>query len=279
MTSIFFFPGQGSQSSGMGDDLFKLFPEITRQADSELGYSIQELCNGSTEKLAITSFTQVALYVVNSLYLFKALEDGLTPDYAAGHSVGEYNALLAAGAFDFLTGLKLVKKRGALMAQAISGGMAALMKCTPEEITAVLKTPGLEGLDIANYNGPSQTVISGKKEDILKAQEIFMKAGLRFYTVLQVGGAFHSRYMEPARQEFSQFISSLKFAQLQFPVISNLHAAPYNQESIAQTLSDQITHPVRWTESMNYLLKTPNPQFHELGPGQVLTNLVKRMQR
>lgn len=170
------FPGQGSQQKGMGQGLFEQYQHLTDQADQILGYSIKKLC---TEKgyfdVNHTQYTQPALYVVNALsYLKKLEETGGKPDFAAGHSLGEYNALFAAGAFDFGTGLKLVKKRGELMGRITGGGMAAVIGLDKEQVTAVLEEHHLHTIDVANENTPRQIVISGQKK-ILKKRELFLK--------------------------------------------------------------------------------------------------------
>ncbi len=165
----FVFPGQGSQFKGMGAGLFDEFQDLTRQADDILGYSIEELClEDPNHQLGKTQITQPALYTVSALsYLKKMKESGREPDYAAGHSLGEYNALFAAGRFDFETGLRLVKKRGA-HEQGGSGGMAAVLGFTAEQVKEVLSDYHLTGIDIANHNSPSQIVIAGTKQDIEK---------------------------------------------------------------------------------------------------------------
>src|SRR5436305_5494221 len=167
--TVFLFPGQGSQRIGMGNTLFDEFKAITARADEILGYSIKELClQDPHQQLGQTQFTQPALYVVNALsYLKKMKEAGQAPAYVSGHSLGEYNALFAAGAFDFETGLQLVKKRGELMSQATGGGMAAVIGFTLEQVDQILKEYGLTSIDIANYNTPTQIVLAGLKADIL----------------------------------------------------------------------------------------------------------------
>jgi len=165
------FPGQGSQSKGMGGTLFDEFKELTHKADKILGYSIKELClEDPRRELNQTQFTQPALYVVNALSYFKKVEEsGQKPDFVVGHSLGEFSALLAAECIDFEAGLKLVKKRGELMSQATGGGMAAILNATKEKIETILKENGLTNIDLANYNTPSQIVISGLKDEIGKA--------------------------------------------------------------------------------------------------------------
>lgn len=274
------FPGQGSQQKGMGQGLFEQYQHLTDQADQILGYSIKKLC---TEKgyfdVNHTQYTQPALYVVNALsYLKKLEETGGKPDFAAGHSLGEYNALFAAGAFDFGTGLKLVKKRGELMGRITGGGMAAVIGLDKEQVTAVLEEHHLHTIDVANENTPRQIVISGQKKDIEKAGAVFETIqDVKLFHPLNVSGAFHSRYMNEAKQEFKQFIETFHFAPLSFPVISNVYAEPYQQERLKETLSQQMNSTVRWTDSIRFLMGRGAMEFEEVGPGKVLTGLITRI--
>ena len=276
MTKIYVFPGQGSQSPGMGGELFDQFPELVKQADDVLGCSIKSLCLDDPEKrLNQTDYTQPALYIVNALtYLSKTEEADLRPDFVAGHSLGEYNALFAAGVFDFITGLKLVQKRGQTMVKVSGGGMAAVIGMQPDTIKQVLKDSSFETIDIANYNSPKQTVISGRKEDIDAVKTVIEDAGAKLFIPLKVSGAFHSRYMQEAQNEFAGFLSSFKFQSLKIPVISNYTAAPYQESETVNNLVQQISNPVRWVESIQYLKLLPGPEFEEIGPGRVLTKLI-----
>ncbi|APH68605.1 ACP S-malonyltransferase [Bacillus spizizenii] len=276
------FPGQGSQKQGMGSDLFDEFKELTAQADEILGYSIKRLCmENPYSNLNKTQFTQPALYVVNALsYLKKIREEEAKPDFVAGHSLGEYNALFAAGAFDFETGLKLVRKRGELMSMVSNGGMAAIMGLNEEQVAKALKEYHLHDVDIANVNAPYQIVISGKKDEIEKAASLFeTMTEVTMVLPLNVSGAFHSRYMNKAKEEFEQFLQTFHFSPLSIPVISNVYAKPYTYELMKQTLADQINHSVKWTESISYLMKKGQMEFEEIGPGNVLTGLIHRIKK
>ena len=196
------FPGQGSQEPGMGEGLFDLYPELVAQADEILGYSIKTLClEDPAEQLSQTQYTQPALYTVNALSFLKQKQDApdQRPMFYLGHSLGEYNALFAADVFDFATGLRLVRERGALMAEARGGGMAAIIGLGAEQVASVLEKEGLSTIDIANMNTPEQTVISGLAEDINHVQDVFQAAGARLCIPLKVSGAFHSIYMKVAQ--------------------------------------------------------------------------------
>ncbi len=275
----FMFPGQGAQFKGMGAALFDAFPKQVESADKILGYSIKELCvNDPDNRLNQTEYTQPALYVVNALsYRQKINDTNTVPDFVIGHSLGEYNALEASGAVSFQNGLKLVKKRGALMSTAPKGAMAAVIGATEAEIDAILEHNGLTGIDVANFNSPVQTVISGLQEDIQKAHTYFKKEKIR-YIPLNTSGAFHSRYMESSMVKFHTYLKRFKFTRLEIPVISNINARPYKQKDIVANLANQITHSVQWVQSIRYLMQQGDMAFEELGVGNILTNLVAAIQ-
>jgi len=279
MTRIYFFPGQGSQTVGMGEGIFDRFPEQVAIADAELGYSVPTLClRGPSNQLNQTRFTQPALFVVNALsFLNHLFETGKLPGIVAGHSLGEYNALFAAGVFDFQTGVKLVKQRANLMARASGGGMAAVVGLLPDQIRQALGAAALSSIDIANLNSRTQTVISGPAKDLETSQTILEQAGAQLFKRLPVSAAFHSRYMAEAEHDFGVFLESFVFAEPRIPVISNVTARLHDSSKIKQMLARQITQPVRWTESMQWLLRQPGPEFLELGPGNVLTGLMRRI--
>lgn len=276
---VFMFPGQGSQARGMGAALFDEFKELTAQADEVLGYSIKELClQDPRRELGKTRFTQSALFVVNALSYYKKVNDtGRKPDYLAGHSLGELNALLAAECFDFETGLKLVQKRGELMSEVANGAMAAILNASKEEIEAILQRNGLNNIDLANYNTPSQIVISGLTDEIGRAQQFF-QTGKMLYYPLNTSGAFHSRFMWTAKDKFNTFLKRFKFADPKLPVIANVTAQPYGSGDIVDNLSNQISSTVRWCESVQYLMQLAASRgdsidLEEVGYGDVLTKI------
>ncbi|MCP4023610.1 MAG: ACP S-malonyltransferase [Desulfobacteraceae bacterium] len=277
----FIFPGQGSQAKGMAKNLLDNYPEYENQADEILGYSIRELCTIDPDhNLNNTEYTQPALFVVNALTYLDALDKGMaSPDYAAGHSLGEYNALFAAGVMDFQTGLKLVQKRGKLMAQAQNGGMAAVIGMDQETIKEVIEKNGFHQINIANLNSPSQVVISGDKSQIQSAKSFFEADGTTRYAVLNVSGAFHSNLMADAGRQFEIYLEQFTFLPPQIPVISNVLARPYPGNNIKKLLLQQLTHPVKWMESICYLWGKGVDDFIETGPGSVLTKLVKSIKQ
>jgi len=283
----FIFPGQGSQKRGMGQGLFDEVGEyaaVEKDVDTILGYSLRKLClEDADNRLKETEFTQPCLYVVNALHYYKAVNQGERPAYLAGHSLGEYNALLAGGVFDFLTGLRLVKKRGELMSQAKNGGMAAVIGLGARLVMKVIEENGLGSIDVANINSPSQTVVSGPIEDIRRAGPIFEKGGARIYMPLQVSAAFHSRYMANAAKVFADFLAPISFAAPKTPVVSNVTARPYPtdnaSESVKSLLVNQIANSVQWTQSIRFLISQGVTQFSEMGPGNVLTRSVQQIQQ
>lgn len=282
MTSVYVFPGQGSQSIGMGLELFKKFPEFTAKADAILGYSIEELCiNNIDAQLNQTQYTQPALYVVNALtYFDKIQQHTIKPDYVAGHSLGEYNALLAAEVFDFETGLQLVQKRGALMSQAQNGKMAAVIGLTKDRIQEILKHHNLNNVAIANLNTHTQIVISGKHEEIETARTLLLNHYKDTHVIpLAVSGAFHSPFMHEAQTHFANFLRKFTFNPPTIPVIANISARPYEHHEIHKNLAEQIASPVRWVETVEYLLSQGEVEFQEIGPGRVLTGLVNRIKK
>ncbi|MFN8371032.1 MAG: ACP S-malonyltransferase [Bacteriovoracaceae bacterium] len=262
------------------EDLFVKFKKEVEIANRILGYDIVDLCvNDPQNLLGQTQYTQPALFVVNALAFFDKRDKGETADYFAGHSLGEYNALLAAGCFDFETGLKLVKKRGELIAEAKDGGMAAIVGLDSDTIINSLKNGGVTTIDLANYNTPSQIVISGPKNDIAKAIEILNKAGAKLCAPLNVSGAFHSRYMKPSADSFALFLKEFKFNDPLKPVISNRNARPYEKGEVIENLSLQINHSVLWTDSIRYLMGKDVSIYEELGNGNVLSGLVTKIQK
>lgn len=276
------FPGQGSQSKGMGAELFERYADWTRAADDILGYSIRELCvDDPRGELTLTQFTQPALFIVNALMYRARQDDGAAkPDFVAGHSLGEYNALLAAGVFDFPTGLELVRERGALMGRVSGGGMAAVIGLAPDRIAEILA--GSEAgrrLDVANYNAFDQTVIAGPQADLEAVRPDFEAAGVRAFTTLKVSAPFHSRYMREAMEEFAGVLARAAFASPQIPVISNVTAAPYPADAVRETLGRQIGSSVRWLDSMLFLLEGGTAEFEEVGPGNVLSKLLTRIKK
>lgn len=275
---VVLFPGQGSQVQGMGENLFEKYPEVVAIANRVLGYDIVELCLQNPEnKLQQTKYTQPALFVVNYLYYLRFLETHDKPSFLLGHSLGEFNALLAAGLFDFETGLKLVQKRGELMYSIPGTGMAAIIGAEYEELKAILNNK-FPTIDIANINSPTQIVISGALEDLEDVADFMDEEGYS-YIPLKVSGAFHSRYMSVVKEEFRKAIYPSALSAISISVISNFTAKPYSDkiEDCIENMVNQLDNPIQWLQSIELILENEECDFIELGPGEVLTNLVKKI--
>lgn len=268
------FPGQGSQAVGMGVDLTNIPAAQTKfkQAEQILGWSVLELCQGEEEKLGRTLYTQPCLYVVESILADLLVEQGQLPDLVAGHSLGEYVALYVARVFDFEAGLHLVKRRAELMDAAAGGRMAALMKFDREQLEKELEqTPDVV---LANDNSDGQAVISGTPEAV---DSVLSKVKVKRAVPLKVSGAFHSPFMAAAAEQFSQVLQSVAFADAKVPVLSNVDPKPVTAGTqLQKRLSRQITELVRWREIMLQLPEVGISQVVEVGPGKVLTGLIKR---
>ncbi|MCL2719101.1 MAG: ACP S-malonyltransferase [Lachnospiraceae bacterium] len=272
------FAGQGSQRKGMGKDLFDQFPELVEKADEILGYSIKELClENSDNRLESTEYAQPAIYVVNTLAYYKLKQNGICADYYAGHSLGEYNALLVAGVFSFEDGLKLVKKRGQLMGREKAGGMAAVIGLHKEEILKIMDKYNITSLDFANYNSPKQLVIAGPKEGLSVLAEAITKEETGKCIHLKVSGAFHSRYMTDARKNFAEFLREMKLEVPECKVIANYTALPYEKDRIYELMEAQINSSVKWKESVEYMLDHGVEEFTEIGQANILTKLVNEI--
>jgi malonyl CoA-acyl carrier protein transacylase len=266
----------------MGAALLDQYADWTAEADRCLGYSIRELCVSDPRgELGLTRFTQPALYVVNALtYRARAESGAAPPDFVAGHSLGEFNALLAAGVFDFPTGLRLVRRRGEIMSEVAGGGMAAIVGVEPARIREILDASEVgQRLDVANFNSFDQTVIAGKKDDLVAVRPDFESAGVRAFIPLKVSAPFHSRYMQEAQREFQSLLDETPFGTPSIPVVANVTGKPYDPDSVRETLSAQIGSSVRWLDSMLFLFERPEPAFEEIGPGTVLTKLVAQIRK
>ncbi len=278
------FPGQGAQFVGMGKDLYETNDTaraLFEKANEILGLRITDLMfNGTDEDLRRTDITQPAVFL-HSVILAKTLED-FHPDMTAGHSLGEFSALVAAGALDFEDGLRLVSARAHAMQKACEikpSTMAAIIGLADEKVEEVLQ--GVEGVVVcANYNCPGQIVISGEIEAIDKACELLSAAGARRALKLKVGGAFHSPLMEPARAELAEAIQRTNFHTPTCPIYQNVDARPHTDpEGIKANLIAQLTAPVRWTASVQQMIADGATTFCELGPGKVLQGLVSKIDR
>ncbi|WP_181175978.1 ACP S-malonyltransferase [Mesorhizobium sp. B2-3-4] len=283
---VFMFPGQGSQFTGMGKELFdesRMFGPLESRIDRIAGFSVRKMClEGDEETLRRTDITQPCLYIVNALHHEQQLAMGKAPHWLAGHSLGEYNALQAAGAFDLLDGLRMVVRRGQLMAALDTGGMAAVIGLSADAISRALSQGGLDDVDIANLNTPDQTVISGPARGIEAAETAMTGAGATAFVRLPVGAAFHSRLMAPAAEAFNGFLRDIAFRPLRKTVISNVTARPYPGDGDPETtirpqLVRQLKSMVLWAPTIGYLKAKGASDFIEVGPGSILTRMAAKI--
>jgi len=281
----FVFPGQGAQFPGMGKDLYDNYPEAKEKfekANDILGFRITDIMfEGTPEELKQTKVTQPAIFL-HSVIRALVMGDEFKPDMVAGHSLGEFSALVANQALSFEDGLVLVSKRAMAMQKACEmeeSTMAAILGL--EDAVVEEKCAEIDDVVIpANYNSPGQVVISGSKAGIDKAIEVLKEAGAKRAMPLPVGGAFHSPFMEPAREELAQAIKDTSFAEPVCPVYQNVDAKPYtNPDDIRENLIAQLTSPVRWTQTVKAMMDDGAESFTEIGPGKVLAGLIKKVDR
>lgn len=273
MTTAWVFPGQGSQRKGMGDEVLDRYPELCATADDVIGHSVRALCLDDDEEglLHHVRYAQPVMFVVNTLSFLAARDDGdPLPDFVAGHSLGEYAALFAAGCFDFETGLRLVRRRGEVMDGVTGGGMLAVMGLSAERVTEILAARGYEDVEVVNFNGPEQVVLSGPAARVRELRGVLRGTGAGKCVLLNVAVPAHSRYMEAAADEFAADLRAVRFAPPSLPVIANLTAKPYPDDGIADMLRSHLHQPVRWLDSMRYLMAEGVTDVRELGPGRVL---------
>jgi [acyl-carrier-protein] S-malonyltransferase len=282
----FLFPGQGSQFAGMGKSLAENFEPARRvfaEADQALGFPLSTLCfEGPDDQLKMTENTQPAL-LATSIAAFEVLRDrGFAPDYVAGHSLGEYSALVAAGSLSLGDALRLVRKRGQYMQAAVPAGvgaMAALLKMPLDKLDGVLAQAAQgEVVSAANFNSPDQVVIAGNAEAVNRAIELAKAAGARRAVKLPVSAPFHCALMKPAQQRLSADLNAAAFADLTWPLVNNWQAREIRTGAEArQGLFEQVPNPVRWTDSIRYLVSQGVTRCVEVGAGAVLSGLARNI--
>ena len=280
----FVFPGQGAQFSGMGKDFYERsdeFKALFERANEVLGYRITDIMfNGTDDELKQTKVTQPAVFL-HSVAAAKSILGDVQPDMVAGHSLGEFSALVVAGALSFDDGLNLVLHRAMAMQRACEmqpSTMAAIIALPDEKVEEICASIDGEVCVAANYNCPGQIVISGSVPGIERACELMKAAGAKRALVLKVGGAFHSPLMEPAKQELEEAINSVKFNTPTCPIYQNVNALPQTDpETIKKNLIAQLTSPVRWTQSVRNMIADGADEFIECGPGSVLQGLIKKI--
>ncbi len=284
----YLFPGQASQYPGMGKDLAANFAEsraVFDEADAALGFSISQLCfEGSEDALKLTENQQPAILTV-SVAAYRALAArGIQPDFAAGSSLGEYSALVAAGALEFSEAVKLVRQRGRYMQEAVpagEGAMAAILGLSPADVAEVCrKAAAGEVVSPANLNSPEQTVIAGGAAAVKRAVEIASQSGAKRAVILAVSAPFHCSLLAPAQKRLEADLRAVKFSALHFPVITNVDAeAITTGDEAREALIRQVTMPVRWLESVREMIEQGVNIFVEVGPGKVLSGLLRQIDR
>ncbi|HLH37867.1 MAG TPA: ACP S-malonyltransferase [Bryobacteraceae bacterium] len=286
MSTAFIFPGQGAQFAGMGKSLADAYPEAARvfqDADRALGFSISKLCfEGPEDQLKLTENTQPALLAVSAAAWAVLQSRGVTPAYVAGHSLGEYSALVAAGAIEFADAIHLVRNRGRYMQEAVPpgvGAMAALLKLPEEKLASVLEQAAQgEVVAAANFNTPEQVVIAGHAGAVNRAVELAKTAGARRAVLLQVSAPFHCPLMKPAQERLKLDLEATPFRDLSIPLVNNWQAREVRRGAEAREgLYQQVPNPVRWTETIRLLIGKGVTRFIEVGAGSVLTGLVRNI--
>lgn len=289
MKTAFLFPGQGSQKVGMVQDLFENYDSVKaliKEADETLGFSISKMMfEGPDTELMKTEFTQPAILTASVAVWQVLKEHGLTPDIAAGHSLGEYSALVAAGAISFADAVHTVHLRGRFMQEAVplgEGGMAAIIGSTPKTIVKVCGEVSTEDLPVqaVNFNCPGQVVIAGATAAVEKACEALKEAGARRAIMLKVSAPFHSTLMEPAALRLKEVLDKIDIHDTAIPVVANVNAKEETKaDEIRKNLVDQAAHPVHWEESIRNMVAGGVDMTVEAGPGTVLTGFMKKIAR
>lgn len=284
----FLFPGQASQYPGMGKELADRYPaarSVFDEADKVLGFSLSELCfGGSEEALKLTANTQPAIVTVSVAAYRVLAEKGVRPDFVAGHSLGEYSALVAAGSLEFADAVRLVRRRGEYMQTAVPegvGAMAAILGLAPAQVTEICrKATNGQVVSPANLNSPEQTVISGHAEAVKRAVEMASAGGAKRAVMLAVSAPFHSALMAPAAERLASDLKAVAFRPLRVPLVTNADAELISSgDEARESLIRQVTLPVRWEESVRELVEQGVNTFVEVGPGRVLTGLLRQIDR
>ncbi len=286
MKTAFIFSGQGAQHPGMGKELYENYDvckAVFDEADEALGLKISEICFGEDPRLNETEFTQPAILTMSTAVERLVKQQGIKVDFAAGLSLGEYSALVCAGVLDFAEAVKLVRKRGRFMTDAVPSGvgaMSAVINLDAEKIQEVLNSVDPERVFIANYNCPGQIAIAGYAEEVAKAEPLLSEAGARKVVRLNVSGPFHTPLLKPASDKLKVELEGINIGDFDVPVVSNLTAKTYpSKDDVIPTLVKQVMSPVKWEQSVRELMDEGVDTFLEMGPGKTLTGFVKKVSR
>ncbi|MBS5888059.1 MAG: ACP S-malonyltransferase [Negativicoccus massiliensis] len=288
MKTAFLFPGQGSQKVGMMQDLAAQYESVRNrfeEADEALGWKLSELIfEGPAEKLQQTQYTQPAILTASVAAYDLLAQAGITAEYLAGHSLGEYSALVAAGSISFVDAVRTVHARGKFMQEAVpigEGGMAAIIRLEREKIITICEEFSAQGkiVQAVNFNCPGQVVIAGTTDAVAAACEKMKEAGARRAIPLPVSAPFHSTLMQPAAEKLAQVLHTIEIKEARIPVIANVHAQPvHTSAEIRESLVEQAAHPVLWEDSMHVLLTKGVDTMVEVGPGTVLSGFMKKIE-
>lgn len=288
MKTAFLFPGQGSQKVGMMQDLAAQYESVRKrfeEADEALGWKLSELIfEGPAEKLQQTQYTQPAILTASVAAYDLLAQAGITAEYLAGHSLGEYSALVAAGSISFVDAVRTVHARGKFMQEAVpigEGGMAAIIRLEREKIITICEEFSAQGkiVQAVNFNCPGQVVIAGTTDAVAAACEKMKEAGARRAIPLPVSAPFHSTLMQPAAEKLAQVLHTIEIKEARIPVIANVHAQPvHTSAEIRESLVEQAAHPVLWEDSMHVLLTKGVDTMVEVGPGTVLSGFMKKIE-
>ncbi len=296
--TVFMFPGQGSQYIGMAKDFYDAYPEskaVFEKASEAAGFSVEQLCFEENEKINITEYTQICMLAAEAAIYAAVVKEGITCDYTAGLSLGEYGALIASGAMAMEDAFKVIRKRGMYMQEAVpqGGAMAAILSLDPAIVAQVCEEVQAAGpaadagsytlhyvVSVANYNSPAQIVITGREDAVKKASDVCVERGARRAVQLKVSGPFHSALLKGAGEQLAEALKDVELKDIEVPYIANVTAEYVKDKSeIKELLKEQVSSSVKWQQSLELMIKDGVDEFIEIGPGHTLSGFVKKIDR